>query len=96
MNPFAPGTRVRLSGKFLASTGQRTGRAGLDRWTVRACVCDLCARGDFVCTDEMRDPAYLATMWTREEIAAHPSLAWRHINRANLTIVGRLSSRDCV
>ena len=34
-----PGTRVRLTGRFLKSTGQQAGDEGSKVWTVRACKC---------------------------------------------------------
>jgi hypothetical protein len=47
------GSRVRLTGKFLRSTGQYTGQEGLSRWTVMAHPgCKMCERGQFVAVDE--------------------------------------------
>jgi hypothetical protein len=83
---IAPGSRVKLSGKFLKSTG--LGRyAGLSFWTVQECTCDLCTSGRFVCTNEKLDAAYVASMWTPAELAAQPSLALRHFNSGNLVKV---------
>lgn len=48
----APGTRVRLTGAFLRSTGQIAGGEGTRVWTVAACGCGLCAFGDFVAVNE--------------------------------------------
>jgi hypothetical protein len=39
-----PGRRVRLTGRFLRSTGQVTGDEGGKRWTIRECNCDLCVQ----------------------------------------------------
>ncbi len=86
------GDRIKLTGKFLRSTGQFTGPEGLSKWTVRACECDLCAGGDFVCTDQKA--THVPGMYTAEELATYPSLAWRHINRANVYRVGTLDSRN--
>jgi hypothetical protein len=47
-----PGTRIKLTSKFLRSTGQQTGPEGLSRWTVQPCDCSLCRRGGHVATDE--------------------------------------------
>ena len=47
-----PGTRVRLTGKFLRNTGQHTGSEGQSRWTVTGCACGLCKNGRHVATDE--------------------------------------------
>jgi len=91
---MVPGARVRLSGKFLANTGQRTGGEGGSVWTVQACSCELCASGRFVCTKE--PAAHVPGMYTAAELEAHPSLARRHIARGNLSIVGKLTHRDCV
>ena len=93
---IVPGVKVRLSGKFLASTGQRTGVAGLDRWTVQACDCDQCTKRDRVNVGERLAGEYLASMYTPEEVAAEPALAWRHIAKAALSVVGKPTSRDCV
>lgn len=44
---FAVGDRVRLTGRFLRSTGQFTGPEGQSRWIVQACPCALCKSGDY-------------------------------------------------
>lgn len=76
--PPPPGTKVRLTGSFLKSTGQQRGGEGASRWTV------LGNSGAFVIVNEEAD-----TRWfTPEELAADPSPKWRRINRANLEIVG--------
>lgn len=49
---FSIGDHVRLTGEFLRNTGQYSGRETLSVWIVRACDCELCKRGDFVCTNE--------------------------------------------
>lgn len=83
----AIGSRVRLTGKFLACTGQRTGSEGMSVWTVKACACSLCQGGAHICTDEPNGPEFLR-LYTAEELAQRPSLRWRHIAVANLTPVG--------
>ena len=69
MKTFHPGDRVRMSGAFLRNTGQHTGSAGLDRFTVVACECKPCAERRWVATDEMIDnyegglmPRHIATV----------------------------------
>ena len=77
---LAPGDRVRLTGRFLVFTAQRSGAEGAKVWTVRECACSLCAAGAHVSVDE---PSTYGG-YTAEEIAAEPGLAWRHVARANL------------
>jgi len=77
---FTVGSKVKLTGKFLRSTGQVTGHAGMDRWIVQACECRNCKEGTWVCTNE---PG-LTDLYTTEEIAAEPWLSWRHIAVFNL------------
>lgn len=78
-----PGTRVRLTGAFLRSTGQVAGDEGRRRWVVQACDCAGC-RTTLVCTDQATPADYLESMWTARELADNPSLRWRHIAFANL------------
>jgi hypothetical protein len=90
MRAIQPGDVVKLTGTFLKNTGQRKGSEGAKKWTVRACDCPLCSRGEFVSTDEK-----LSSGWfTAEELAADPSLLWRHINKGNVYVVGTLDSRN--
>lgn len=49
---FQPGDRVRLTGRYLRSTGQYLGPEGQSRWEVIPCACELCASGRFVATNE--------------------------------------------
>lgn len=52
-NKPEPGTRVRLTGDFLRSTGQQAGGEGQSKWTVAACDCRLCTQsGPFLAVDE--------------------------------------------
>jgi len=74
------GTKVRLTGYFLKSTGQHAGSEGRKTWKV------LGASGDWAIVDE---EAYdWQTMFTPAELAADPSLKWRRIAIGNLQIVG--------
>jgi hypothetical protein len=80
------GTPVRLTGSYLRSTGQVTGGEGSSRWKLEgSCSCGCIARaepGSIIAVNEPADP-----MWfTAEELAASPR--WRHINAANLQVVG--------
>ncbi len=81
---FEVGNKVRLTGAFLRSTGQIAGGEGRSVWTVQACKCRLCADGRFVLTDQRS----MEGMFTEEEIAREPHLAYRHINAANLVRIG--------
>ncbi len=75
------GTKVRLTGVYLKSTGQQRGSEGSSVWRV------LGRSGDsFVIVDqELHD---WRSMFSPAELAADPSLKWRRINKANLQIVG--------
>jgi len=84
---MSPGTKVRLSGKFLRSTGQISGGEGSKVWTVLDAPCS----DRLVAVDEERA---CPEDFTPEEYAADPSLKWRRIAKANLTVVGQLDSRD--
>lgn len=85
-----PGTKVRLTAHFLASTGQRKGSEGSGRWLTEACKCGLCAGGRHVAVNEplfdgARDPT--RAMYSdipREE----QDRMRRHFAIANLEIVG--------
>ncbi len=90
---YPPGTRVRLTGKFLRSTGQMAGGEGLSKWVVQECDCRLCKGGDFVRTDQPKQDA--ESMYTAAELAKHPSLRWRHIAKANLCAIGEITTRNC-
>ena len=52
MKQIAPGTKIKLTAKFLRNTGQYTGPEGISRWIVQACACGLCKGGSFVATDQ--------------------------------------------
>ncbi len=86
---FAIGDRVKLTGKFLRSTGQHSGGEGQSVWTITG----FSNGGAWAITDE---PAYSAAAgyYSAEELAADPSLRFRRIAVANLFIVGQLDSRN--
>ncbi len=46
------GDKIKLTGKFLKSTGQTRGGEGQSTWLVVACACGLCQGGRFVATNE--------------------------------------------
>ncbi len=75
-----PGTRVRLTGAFLKSTGQQRGSEGASVWTV------IGGDGDFVIVDEPFDEEYRTMMWGDLPEAERPK--WRRFNKFNLEIVG--------
>ena len=78
MQKLQVGDRVKLTGKFLKNTGQRTGGEGQSVWTVVECSCKLCARGEFVAVNE--------TSFYGEGA--------RHFNAANLYKKGTLTVRN--
>ncbi len=82
--PIVVGDKIKLTGKFLASTGQRTGPEGLSTWIVVACECGLCKTGDFVATNE---PAQL---YPDETLPRQ-----RHFHRGNVFKAGTLDARNC-
>lgn len=79
---MAVGDRVKLTGKFLRSTGQALGAEGASVWTVKA------IRGEFVVTDQ----PIAFDCWTPEEHAADPLLKFRRINAANVFKVGTVTA----
>lgn len=93
------GTMVRLTAKFLASTGQQTGSAGLDRWTVVRCEsggidgydkgspCSLCRSGTTVATNE-KHSAVDSPKGYEDLDPADRLLMKKHIHIGNLEIVG--------
>ncbi len=82
---FEVGSRVKLTGKFLRSTGQGRSSEARSVWTVTG------FSGPWAITNEPTD-----TRWfTPEELAADPTLAFRRIALANLCIVGQVDSRNC-
>lgn len=86
----APGTRVRLTGIFLRNTGQIAGGEGQSRWNIVECHCGLCTvRGDgfaFVAVDEPHEAQSDPKGY--EDLLPEDRPKWRHINVANLEVVG--------
>lgn len=82
----APGDRVRLTGYFLAATGQRVGSEGSKVWTVLACECGLCGGGRHCAVNEphlcQEDPTGY------EDIPTEQRPKWRHVALANLQRIG--------
>lgn len=79
-----PGTRVQLTGYFLACTGQYAGSDGASRWLVQECACALCRDGFCAVNEPISNPE----MYADVPEAQRPK--WRHINLTNLQIVGKL------
>jgi hypothetical protein len=75
MRRIEPGTKVRLTGKFLANTGQTRGGEGASKWQVLPCQCRPCVAGDWIAIDEPRE-VY------PDEIAPQ----FRHLARGNVEI----------
>ncbi len=81
-----PGTKIKLTAKFLRNTGQYTGPEGISRWVVQACACGLCATGDFVRTNQ-RSATFTPDGYA--DIAGTPdyeAVQWRHLNTANVQV----------
>ncbi len=85
---FAPGVKVRFSGKFLRSTGQLTGAEGRKSFIVLA----VYPNGWLLVDEPAADPFH---WYSDEERMADPRLLWRRVASENVTIVGQLDSRDC-
>jgi hypothetical protein len=85
----APGTKVRLTGKFLKSTGQQRGGEGASRWTVlpwseSGFPPSPYSESNFVVVNESQDGAmYSDITSTRSD-----GKFMRLINKGNLEIVG--------
>jgi hypothetical protein len=75
------GTKVRLTGAFLKSTGQQRGSEGVSVWHVIGSW-----GGDHVYVDEPLDPKYVREMWGDLPEAERPK--WRSFHKGNLQIVG--------
>lgn len=78
---FAIGSKVRLTGKFLRNTGQQLGGAGQSVWTVMG----FSNGGRWVITNQPCD----TSIYTADELASDPTLAFRRIAVANLQLVGK-------
>lgn len=61
--PINVGDRFRFTGRFLRSTGQMTGSAGMSTWMRIQHDCGLCKRGEHIAGDEFNefgDPRHFA------------------------------------
>lgn len=72
------GDRVRLTSKFLRSTGQHTGNEARRTWTVLS----VSSNGRMAVVDQLLSSA--EQWFTADELASDPSLKWRRINTGNL------------
>lgn len=77
---FQVGDKVRLTGKFLRSTGQYTSDEARKVWTITG------IDGSFVVTDEERSEL---SYWTAEELETDPTLRFRRIHSDHLIKVGK-------
>ena len=75
---FSVGDKVRLTAKFLRSTGQYTGDEARRVWTITG------HSGPFVVVDQPLPADMLANLYTTDELSADPSLAFRRFAPANL------------
>lgn len=83
---FVSGTKVRLTGCFLRSTGQYTGSDANGWWLVVACNCELCKRGEMCAVNE---PVLDYGQW--DDIPKEERPKWRHFATGNLEEVGKPS-----
>lgn len=83
------GDKVKLTGKFLKSTGQFKGPAGLSTWVVTAIT-----PNGWAVTNQAVSNATLES-FAADELAADPSLKFRRIALANLYVVGTLTTENC-
>jgi hypothetical protein len=79
------GDRVKLTGKFLKNTGQRTGSAGLSEWT----IVGFWSEGRMALVNEPADQTGY------EDLAPEERPKWRSIAVANLYKVGTLTTENC-
>jgi hypothetical protein len=93
-----PGTTVAYTGKFLRSTGQMTGSAGLDKFVVQECRCLHCKAKTHVAVNQLdpwtnpHEPGYDAEF--AQALKAEVGNTWLHINTGNLYVVGQLDPRN--
>jgi hypothetical protein len=81
MDAFKPGDIVKLTAKHLRNTGQFTG-AGHERFKVLGMDPNI---DDLVIVNAPMEGNY----FTKEELAADPSLKWRRIHRGNLQLASK-------
>ena len=95
---MSPGTTVAYTGKFLRSTGQVVGSAGMDRFIVQECHCRRCTDKIRVAVNQPasgtdpHEPGYDAEY--ARELQAEVGNTLRHINTENLYVVGQVDSRN--
>lgn len=95
---MSPGTTVAYTGKFLRSTGQVVGSAGLDKFVVQECHCSHCVAKARVAVNQLatwtdpQEPGYDADY--ARDLKAEVGNTWLHINAENLYVVGQLDSRN--
>lgn len=77
-NPFQVGDRVKLTAKFLRSTGQQRGDEGTKVWEIL---------GFDNVWAIVNEPVFDSTYFTAVELEADPSLKWRRIAVSNLKLV---------
>ena len=81
---FKVGDKVKLTAKFLQSTGQYVGGEGHKKWQVLAVDCKY--GSTFITVDErQRDTSH----WTTEELESDPMLKYRRINACNLMLANK-------
>ncbi len=80
--PISIGDRVQLTSKFLQCTGQYTGKEPASVWTVTGLT-----NGDrWAIVDE---PVHDLSIFTADELASDPTLAYRRIAVGNLQCTTR-------
>ncbi len=96
------GAVVRLTGRFLRTTGQEASSEGAKRWTIVACDCGICVQNAWRdANDKAVDFRLVAVNEPHEaqtpegakfyaDLAPADRPKWRHINAANLEIDGKL------
>lgn len=95
---MSPGTTVAYTGKFLRSTGQVVGSAGLDKFIVQECSCGMCklkarvAVNQHALGTDPNEPGYDADY--ARDLKAEQGNTWRHIASDALYVVGQLDSRN--
>ena len=83
---FPAGTKVRLTSRFLRSTGQYTGGDANGKWLIVSCSCALCGSGNYYAVNE---PAL--DRGRRDDTPEEERPAWRHFASVNLEEVNKPS-----
>lgn len=81
---FLGGTKVRLTARFLRSTGQYTGSDANGKWLVVTCDCALCKAGGHCAVNE---PALDYGQW--DDIPKEERPKWRHFATGNLEEINK-------